>query len=140
MNESRCSVVLLVDESDNILLYLRDDKPSIVFPNAWALLGGILAAGETPEDGLRREVREELGLRDGTPYELQACEYLFAHPRKDIVRTEYVFKAALSETVANLTLHEGQRLGLFGRAGIIGADDIVPHHKEIILRYFELEP
>jgi nucleoside triphosphatase len=32
-----------------------------VFPGQWALSGGGLEPGETIEDGLRREIREELG-------------------------------------------------------------------------------
>lgn len=50
---------LVVDPDDEVLL------ARFVFPNGvevWALPGGGLEDGETHEDGLRRELHEELGL------------------------------------------------------------------------------
>jgi 8-oxo-dGTP pyrophosphatase MutT (NUDIX family) len=117
---------------------LRDNKSDIPSPNKWGLLGGLLREEELPEEGIRRELREELGLPDGSGYEMRDCEFLFIYPRKDINQTEYVFRSLLTEGIENLTLREGQKLELFCRATIEGIDNIVPHHKEILLRYFEL--
>lgn len=52
---------LLVDEDDRLLLV------RFVFPSGievWALPGGGLEPGETDEQGLRRELHEELGFGD----------------------------------------------------------------------------
>jgi ADP-ribose pyrophosphatase YjhB (NUDIX family) len=53
---------LLLDADDHLLLVRYE------FPTAtvWGLPGGGLGDGEHPLDGLRRELREELGLRDVT--------------------------------------------------------------------------
>jgi 8-oxo-dGTP diphosphatase len=51
---------LLVDEHDRLLL-VRFDFPTAT---VWALPGGGLDEGEADDVGLRRELREELGLVD----------------------------------------------------------------------------
>ncbi|MES2621243.1 MAG: NUDIX domain-containing protein [Bacteroidota bacterium] len=53
---------LLFDKNGKLLIYLRDDKPGISFPNHWDLFGGIIEEGETPEQALVREVKEEIGI------------------------------------------------------------------------------
>lgn len=51
---------LLVTRSRKILLAKRGVEP---FKGLWDVPGGFLEYGEHPEDGVRREIREELGLR-----------------------------------------------------------------------------
>ena len=56
------SVALIVVDSANYLLQLRDQKPGIFYPGHWGLFGGALDPGETPDAALRRELFEELGF------------------------------------------------------------------------------
>ena len=54
------AAVGLVVHRGRVLLTLRARPP---FARTWDLPGGFLEEGETPEAGLRRELREELGMR-----------------------------------------------------------------------------
>jgi len=47
---------------DKLLVYLRDKKPDIPFPNMWDLPGGGAENSETPAETIIREVEEEFGL------------------------------------------------------------------------------
>ena len=55
-----CKIALLC--GDSVLTILRDDKPSIPWPNMWELPGGGREGDETPFECVAREVFEELGI------------------------------------------------------------------------------
>lgn len=52
--------VALIVHKDKILLFLRDDIPTIPAPNCWHLPGGGVEANETPLQALERELEEEV--------------------------------------------------------------------------------
>lgn len=101
------ATALLFDKNGRLLMYLRDDKPSIPFPNHWDLFGGHVEEGETPTEALKREVEEEIGVS------LEEAKHF-----RDYVVTEgdaypnvkHVFWARLDVLPEELTLHEGQCL------------------------------
>ncbi|MBF0777890.1 NUDIX hydrolase [Streptococcus cuniculi] len=59
-NFSGAKIALLKD--DQILTILRDDTPTIPYPNTWDLPGGGREGDETPFECIQREVFEELGI------------------------------------------------------------------------------
>ena len=101
------ATALLLDRTGRLLIYLRDDKSSIPFPNHWDLFGGHVELGESPEQALIREIHEELGIdvRDFQKFRVYEC--LEGDVRRNV---KHVFWAQLDVVAEELTLHEGQRL------------------------------
>jgi 8-oxo-dGTP diphosphatase len=99
--------VLFVNDTGEVLLRLRDDKPGLPYPGQWDLLGGAVEAGETLAEAAVREVGEEVGLG------CDRLDYLGVYPA-DVHNN--VFLASLSVPVDALVLTEGQRLAYVGLA------------------------
>ena len=98
---------LLFDRRNRLLIYLRDNKPDIPFPDHWDFFGGHIEAREAPEEALVREVREELGieLTQWSFFRQYLCTEGDAYPN-----VKYVYWAKIDTTAEELTLYEGQRL------------------------------
>ena len=60
MDFQGCKIALICD--GRILTILRDDKPTIPWPNLWELPGGGREGDESPFECAAREVYEELGI------------------------------------------------------------------------------
>ncbi|MFI0901743.1 NUDIX domain-containing protein [Streptomyces sp. NPDC020983] len=61
-HEPAGTAALLVNSRGHYLLHLRDAHKPIWQPGTWALPGGGREPGETPDENIRRELREETGL------------------------------------------------------------------------------
>lgn len=96
--------VAVLEREGRWLLQLRDDIEGIVFPGTWGLFGGHLDPGETPEQGVRRELIEEISWQAGE------LNHWFSHT--DPQRVLHVFRGRLSVPLEQLTLQEGQDMTL----------------------------
>lgn len=99
--------VILFDRDSRLLIYLRDNKPGIPFPNRWDFFGGHLEIGETPDQALVREVEEELGLALSTWefFRTYVCTEGDAYPN-----VKYIYWSRIDQVADELTLREGQML------------------------------
>lgn len=72
----RCAFVLVRDARQRIFVHRRTDR-KLVFPSLYDMfVGGVLAAGETYDEGALREAEEELGVR-GLPQPRRLFTFLY---------------------------------------------------------------
>ena len=96
--------IAMIECDGRWLLQLRDDIEGILYPGQWALFGGHLDPGETPEAALRRELEEEINWAGS---DLTAWFEL-----RDGQRIRHFFRGPLAVPFGSLTLLEGQDMVL----------------------------
>ena len=103
----KSAVAIFVNSKKQILLHLRDDKPEILCPGYWAFVGGGVEDGETELEGIRREVKEEIGLL------IDNFQYLdkFYVRRHRITVSVYISKLNVPEE--KIKISEGQSVKFF---------------------------
>jgi 8-oxo-dGTP diphosphatase len=113
------AAIILENDEGKFLLYLRDNKPGIPFPDHWDLIGGHLEEGETPEEALVREVKEELDidLKEYVFYKKYMCLCGDAYDN-----IKYIFSGKINLPIEKITLLEGVRPQYFSK-------DEIPHVK-----------
>lgn len=84
VNSVSAVAVIIKDEEDNILLTVRGQNPG---KNMLDLPGGFVDIGETAEQAVKREIKEELGLT------VQTMSYLGSYPN------EYVYSGLTIHTL-----------------------------------------
>jgi 8-oxo-dGTP diphosphatase len=111
----RISAIILENDNGEFLLALRDNKPGIPFPNHWDLIGGHVEEGETPEEALVREVKEELDidLKEYSFFKIYECLTGDAYEN-----TKYIYSGKINIPIEEVTLLEGERPQYFTREEI----------------------
>ena len=104
MKRKGTSIIFLNDKRQ-ILLFLRDDKPGLPYRNMWDIPGGHVEDGETPEQCIVREMKEEMDLT------LKQFELFSVREFDD--RIEYTFWEKANLDIEKINLHEGQKLKWF---------------------------
>jgi len=97
--------IIFFNSRNEVLLVLRDDKPSIACPNMWDLPGGHVESSETPAECIVREMLEEIEV------DVEGCALFRVYEFSD--RTEHVFTQRAEVDVERMVLHEGQMLRWF---------------------------
>ncbi len=106
------AAVILENDNGEFLFYLRDNKPGIPFPQHWDLIGGHVEEGETPEEALLREVREELNyeLKEYRFFKRYECLSGDAYPN-----IKYIYSGKINLPIEEVTLLEGDYPRYFSR-------------------------
>ncbi|MDQ2690921.1 MAG: NUDIX hydrolase [Chloroflexota bacterium] len=56
------AAIIVENSEGEVLLLLRENKSTPIFPKHWTLIGGKVEPGETPEMAGQRQLREETGM------------------------------------------------------------------------------
>jgi 8-oxo-dGTP diphosphatase len=108
----KIAAIILENDKGEFLLALRDNKSWIPFPDHWDLIGGHVEDGETPEEALVREYKEEL--------DLDLKEYSFFRKYECLTgdayeNTKYIYTGKINIPIEEVTLLEGERPQYFTR-------------------------
>jgi len=127
----KIAAIILENDKGELLFYLRDGKPGIPFPHHWDLFGGHIEEGETPEEALLREVKEELNydLKEYRFFKEYLCLEGDAYPN-----IKYIYSGKINLPVEEITLLEGERPQYFTKKEIpdVKFANILKH---IVLEY-----
>lgn len=111
-----------------LLVYQRDNIPTIPFPNMWDFPGGGREANENPFETARRETREEFGLT------LSQSDIVFskAYPswRKAGVDWFFIAQRAASHALLIKFGNEGQSWKMMEANEFIEHHSAIPHLQE----------
>ncbi len=125
-----CSIIF-INSTNQILLLLRDDIPEIPFPGMWDLPGGHMETKETPDQCIRREILEEMGIG------LTDFKLFDVFDMAD--RVEHTFWQQADFVVDDIDLKEGQRIAWFSENDLDGLE-LAYGFKSIVTEFFNCEP
>lgn len=123
--------IIFVNDQKQVLLFLRDDKPDIPYPNMWDVPGGHVDDGETPEQCIVREMKEEM--------ELDLEDFHLFSVMEFTDRIEYTFWKKANLDIEKINLHEGQKLKWFTESEI-RKTTLAYGFNEILDDFFKITP
>lgn len=122
--------IILLNSNNQVLLLLRDNKIDIPFPNMWDIPGGGVENGELPEDTVRREMVEELGI-----LELGEIKLFKIYTSEKL--TDYIFWKRMDLNTSDIDIKEGQRIEYFNLERIRNTN-LAFNYNQVLEDFFSL--
>ena len=123
--------IIFINAGRQVLLLLRDDIPTIPYPNMWDLPGGHVEPGETPEQCIVREMKEEIGLD------------LDGHQLFSVIefneRIEYTYWKSANLDIDRIDLTEGQAIKWFSKIEVAEIE-LACNFNEVVADFFRDKP
>jgi 8-oxo-dGTP diphosphatase len=101
-------MLLVVTDDLKLILHHRDEEPGVLHPGCWAGFGGAVEDGESDEQAVRREMREETEIDVRNPIFLSEE---FDHEGDGSVISLFYVVGGIH--LSDIRLHEGSGVGLF---------------------------
>lgn len=121
---------------DQLVSILRDDIPTISYPNLWDLPGGGREGDETTFQTAARELHEELGLTL-SPHDVLWESAFWSLTAPDKWNGFFVAQMPASAADDIVFGDEGQRWALFDMAAFIALPDRVPSYGARLAKWVE---
>lgn len=129
-----CKIALIC--GDKILTILRDDKPTIPYPNMWDLPGGGREGNETPFECVAREVYEELNIQLSKEEIIWSSIYpsMLDENKKSVFLVGQLTQEQFDSIVFG---DEGQGYKLVSLEEFLTSDRVIPQLQERVRDYVE---
>ena len=128
-----CLIFIKNETLNKYIFILRDNIPTIPYPNTWSILGGGIEDGETPLDAILREVEEELNV---DLYDIREIHTMDIHSeiqgKINTITGYFFFAKTKTEDLSKIPLKEGQKASFFSIEEINNIDNIPPFINTIL--------
>jgi 8-oxo-dGTP pyrophosphatase MutT (NUDIX family) len=132
-----CGILFYHPGKKAVLVFRRDDKSWIPFPNMLDILGGGVEDGESPSSAIIREMAEELiDRRTGRPYVLEGHKHFITY--SDIRGCEQnIYDIDIDFEIDDLELLEGRALGWLHKEDIESGLKLAFEFEGVLEFYFQ---
>jgi 8-oxo-dGTP pyrophosphatase MutT (NUDIX family) len=127
LDASDAVAALITVGEGNYLLQMRDQKAGIFYPGYWGLFGGAVDSGESPDQTLRRELEEELGLLAETEVYFTELTFDLSFVGGRRIFRRFFVVPINEKMLSGLTLREGSALRVFPAREILVSPRVVPY-------------
>ncbi len=120
-----CTVDVIIEIEGGIILIKRKNPPS-----GWAIPGGFVDYGESLEDAVRREAKEETGLEVKLIRQFHTYSDPKRDPRHHTISTIYIATASGEPKAGD----DAKEVGIFNKDSL--PKEIAFDHRQILEDYF----